>query len=41
MKTVRQFRQDGAEHGGNHSVDEDGEDGCKNQHARRFLSETG
>ena len=33
-EAVGQVGQDGAEHGGNHSVDEDGEDGGKNQHAR-------
>ena len=33
MKAVRQIGQNGAQHGGNHSVDEDGENGGKDQHA--------
>ena len=34
MKAVREVGQDGAQHGGNHSVDEDGEDGGEDQHRR-------
>ena len=32
MKALREIGQDGAEHGGDHSVDKDGEDGGKDEH---------
>ena len=38
MKAVGEVGQDGAQHGGDHSVDEDGEDGGKDQHAAEVLS---
>ena len=40
-ETVRQVGEDGAQHGGDHSVYEDGEDGGKDQHAGGFLSGSG
>ena len=39
-EAIGEIGQDGAEHGGNHSVDKDGEDGCKDQHSIGFLSMT-
>src|SRR6185503_746888 len=38
VKTLRELRQDGAEHGGDHSVDEDGKDGSEDEHGTGFLS---
>jgi hypothetical protein len=39
-EAIGEIGQDGAEHGGNHSVDKDGENGSKNQHSTGFLSMT-
>ena len=37
MKAVRQIGQNGAEHGGNHSVDKNGENGGKDEHGLGLL----
>ena len=37
FEPVRQIRQDSAQHGGDHSVDKDGEDSGKDQHAADSL----
>jgi hypothetical protein len=34
METVGQVGQNGAQHGGNHSIDENGDDGSENQHGQ-------
>ena len=33
-EAVGEVGQDGAQHGGDHSIDEDRDDGCKDQHAK-------
>ena len=38
MEAVGEVGENGAEHGGDHSVDEDGENGGEDQHAGWFLS---
>ena len=38
MEAIRQFGQDGAQHRGNHPVDEDGDNGGEHQHAAGVLS---
>ena len=38
VETIGKFGQNGAQHGGDHSIDEDGQDGGKDQHGRDLLS---
>jgi hypothetical protein len=38
MEAIGEVWQDGAQHGGDHSIDKDGEDSGKDQHASGFLS---
>src|SRR5579863_4013135 len=38
MEAIREVGQDRAQHGGDHSIDEDGENGSEYQHAAAVLS---